>query len=394
MYEHKGRERPAKSGHAAEPVQAPARPEWIDSELDNAQTAGPRLLSLDAITGGKNMLIASRSVYARASAFAWAVWSALLALSMVMPDAYPDSNLSWWMVLLGGLAIAAGIFFANFEAQSKGHMVTDALGLVVLAAVLALTGGLESTMTPLFLLLVASQAWFWQTRLVALRIAGPVVVALSPLFYDQLGTGQAYWIPLITLVGEVMLIAILVLAMFYDRWLIAQLHDRAEQLSLIDPLTGISNRRAFDAFVQDLIDEHESPGEFAVVMIDLDNFKQVNTSLGHLAGDQVLKAIAAALESVGREDDCIARVGGDEFAAVLPDVGIEGARALAERFVETVASTPSARGAQVGASAGFALYPLHGESLDQLMFTADDALMSVKESGKGSARVARAIQAL
>jgi diguanylate cyclase (GGDEF)-like protein len=182
--------------------------------------------------------------------------------------------------------------------------------------------------------------------------------------------------------------------MFYDRWLIAQLHDRADRLSLIDPLTGISNRRAFDAFVQDLIDEREGTGEFAIVMIDLDNFKQVNTSLGHLAGDSVLKAIADALESVGREDDCIARVGGDEFAAVLPDVGIEGARALAVRFVETVAGTPSARGTQVGASAGFALYPLHGESLDQLMFTADEALMSVKESGKGSARVARAIQAV
>jgi GGDEF domain-containing protein len=72
---------------------------------------------------------------------------------------------------------------------------------------------------------------------------------------------------------------------------------------------------------------------------------------------------------------------------------VDGARALAERFVQTVANTPEARDAGVGASAGFALHPLHGDTIDELAFTADSALMAVKASGKGSARVARVVSA-
>jgi len=79
---------------------------------------------------------------------------------------------------------------------------------------------------------------------------------------------------------------------------------------------------------------------------------------------------------------------------VLPGVGVDGARTLAERFVQTVANASEASAAGVGASAGFALYPLHGKTLDELAFTADSALMAVKASGKGSARVARVVSAV
>jgi predicted signal transduction protein with EAL and GGDEF domain len=73
---------------------------------------------------------------------------------------------------------------------------------------------------------------------------------------------------------------------------------------------------------------------------------------------------------------------------------VDGARTLAERFVQTISNTPEASDSHVGASAGFALHPLHGETLDGLVFTADSALMAVKASGKGSARVARVVSAV
>ena len=108
----------------------------------------------------------------------------------------------------------------------------------------------------------------------------------------------------------------------------------------------------------------------------------------------MLKAIARSLQAASRDGDCIARVGGDEFAAVIGGVGVDAARRLAERFVRADAETDLARENDVGASAGFALHPLHGDSLDELVFTADHALMAVKASGKGSARVARIVSAV
>jgi diguanylate cyclase (GGDEF)-like protein len=278
----------------------------------------------------------------------------------------------------------------NAKPQSRLHILFDFMATVGMGALIALTGGLDSTVPPLLVLLVASQAWFWNTRYVAVRVIGPVLVALSPLLYDSLGASPGSSIYLMTLFAESAMIISLVLAMYYDRVLLTALQRRADALALTDPLTGIANRRAFDARVTE---EIASGGEFAIVMLDLDNFKQVNTTQGHRAGDAVLRSIAAELKNVAREDDCIARVGGDEFAAVLAGVGVDGARSLAERFVAAVSACDEARAAAVGASAGFALRPLHGETLDELVFTADNALMSVKASGKGTARVARVVSA-
>jgi diguanylate cyclase (GGDEF)-like protein len=392
MYAAKGDKRhnfPNLEAPVDEPV---GRPAWLDVERMPMVEEPAAHANLESITGGNSARFGSKSLYARTSAIAWAFGSIVLGISLALPSA-PDSIIPWWLVLFGGLALSAEILHVNATAQTTRHAIFDGIALVGLAGLIYLTGGLESTVPPLIILLAASQAWFWSTDRVVLRIIGPVAVALSPLLYDSIGSGAAASIMAVTLFAECAMIIAVVASMYYDRVLLRNLQERAEQLATTDPLTGISNRRAFSAFVQNLIDaeEHE---QFAIVMLDLDNFKQVNTSRGHRAGDAVLIAIALALHNVAREDDCIARVGGDEFAAVLPGVGVDGARALAERFVQTVADTPEAREAGVGASAGFALHPLHGQTLDQLAFTADSALMAVKASGKGSARVARLVSAV
>ncbi|MBJ7459508.1 MAG: GGDEF domain-containing protein [Thermoleophilaceae bacterium] len=392
MYAAKGEKRhnfPNLEDVAAEPVERPA---WLDVERMPAPEVHVTHANLETITGGRNGRFGSISLYARTSSIAWAFGSVVLGISLLMPSAAP-SQIPWWLVLFGGLALSAGILKVNAQPRSVLHAIFDCMALAGLAALIYLTGGLESTVPPLLILLAASQAWFWITDKVVLRTIGPVAVALSPLLYDSIGTGAAASITLVTLLAESALVIAIVVSMYYDRVLLSKLQERAEELATTDPLTGISNRRAFSAFVQDQIDSEEHE-QFAIVMLDLDNFKQVNTSRGHRAGDAALRAIAEALDSAARDDDCIARVGGDEFAAVLSGVGVDGARALAERFVQTVTNTPEARESNVGASAGFALYPLHGETLDQLAFTADSALMAVKASGKGSARVARVVSAV
>ncbi|MBJ7458657.1 MAG: GGDEF domain-containing protein [Thermoleophilaceae bacterium] len=392
MYAAKGakhHELPDRATVAPDPT---VRPAWLDAELVPA-TAEPTGHSiLESMTGGNSARFGSISLYARTSAIAWAFGSVVLGISLLMPDA-PASLLPWWLVLFGGLILSAGILKVNARPRSSLHGLFDCAALAGLAGLIALTGGLESTVPPLLILLAASQAWFWSTDGVVPRILGPVAVALSPLLYDTVGSGDQAWLTGVMLFSECCLIIAIVGAMYYNRILLSKLQNRAEELATTDPLTGISNRRAFSAFVEDLLDDEEHQ-QFAIVMLDLDNFKQVNTARGHRAGDSVLVAIAAALNTVARADDCVARVGGDEFAAVLPGVGVDGARALAERLVQTVADTPEARDAGVGASAGFALHPLHGETVDQLTFTADSALMAVKASGKGSARVARVVSAV
>jgi diguanylate cyclase (GGDEF)-like protein len=394
MYAVKGEKRHTMPDLERSGVRSHEPPPWLDETPDRtkARPTGPRL-TLDLVTGGGIPWLASRTLYARTSTIAWSIGSIVLGLSLLVPDAYPDPTLPWWGAIFGGLAMAPAVLLANRDPQTPMHVFFDGWALVMLAAVIATTGGIESTAAPLLVMLAVSQAWFWEARAVAFRLIGPVLVALSPLFYTEITGSDRDQLALITICGLASLLVTLVVAMYVDRVFLTRLRRYSEHLAATDPLTEIANRRSFETYVQGLIDE---PGDepFAVVMLDLDNFKAVNTERGHSAGDRVLKAIAAALEQVAREDDCIARVGGDEFAAALPGVGIDQARALAERFVEAVAAVPEAAEYDVSASAGFAMRPQHGETLDELMFTADSALMAVKASGKGGTRVAQIVSAV
>ncbi len=394
MYANKGEKRHTVPDFERVAVKEAQRPAWLDeptSDGDEAQRPAAR--DIDWATGGKLGFLASRTMYARSSAIAWGLGSLVLGLSLLVPSAYPDPQLTWWMVIFGGAALVPLILLLNAKPRTRTHLALDLAALVALAAVIALTGGIASTAPPLLILLVASQAWFWETRLLALRMIGPLLVAASPIFYTELSGSTADVVALVSIYALGALLVTIIAAMYFNRRMLTWLQRDAERLAMCDPLTGISNRRCFNQYVGALLGA-DDPEEFAIVMIDLDNFKRVNTEHGHRMGDDVLRAIADSLSSVAREDDCVARVGGDEFAAVLPGVGVDGARALAERFVHAVSQTPEAAESGVGASAGFALFPLHGQTLDQLVFTADSALMAVKATGKGSARVARIVSAV
>lgn len=102
-----------------------------------------------------------------------------------------------------------------------------------------------------------------------------------------------------------------------------------------DPLTGIYNRRAFEQLVEHSHERMlETNHSYSLILIDVDNFKQINDSMGHPTGDKVLKAIANMLKVEVRADDLVARIGGDEFAILLPQSGATGGRRLAERIVK------------------------------------------------------------
>lgn len=394
LYEKKGTKRHLVPNLDRTQLAAEGPPPWLTSEIEESMVEPNRAESLfDLAAGGNIAALASRTLFSRAAALGWLVGCGILTISLLMPGAYPDPSLTWWMVLIVGVVPLPVILGLNASPGGIDHFLTDVSAYIAITVALAGTGGINSPVAPLLVLHGANQAWFWGRRMLPFRIAMPLLVAASPLFYTSVSSAQADVVELTRIYVTCVLLVGLVLAAYFNRVILEQLHQTAEQLAGRDPLTGIANRRDFNQYLQDQIVD-PTADKFAIVMIDLDNFKRVNTEHGHQAGDQVLTEIAKSLAAVARAEDCIARVGGDEFAAVLPGVGEGEARELAERLVGAVTATDAATKFDIGASAGYALWPQHGESLDQLVFTADSALMTVKATGKGNARVAKVVSAV
>jgi diguanylate cyclase (GGDEF)-like protein/PAS domain S-box-containing protein len=166
------------------------------------------------------------------------------------------------------------------------------------------------------------------------------------------------------------------------------LHADLSHAARYDELTGLPNRRLFqDRILSAIARCRRGQSRGALLFIDLDDFKQVNDVHGHIAGDQLLQAIARRITSCVREADTVARIGGDEFVALLENVAdLEQADAVACK-IQQVISTPLVLGGctlRPHASVGIALYPEHGEVIDQLMRHADQAMYACKAARKAA----------
>jgi diguanylate cyclase (GGDEF)-like protein len=164
-----------------------------------------------------------------------------------------------------------------------------------------------------------------------------------------------------------------------------------ESLALNDPLTGLANRRLLaDRMSIALVHARRNKSVMAVVCLDLDGFKQINDTLGHGAGDVLLKMIATRLVATVREEDTVARLGGDEFMIALFHVsGTDAAATVAAKVIEAVSQPYGIEGHTVSitTSAGVGIYPVHGEDADTLMKSADLALYEAKRAGKNAYRI-------
>ncbi|KDA53069.1 hypothetical protein EG19_08110 [Thermoanaerobaculum aquaticum] len=167
------------------------------------------------------------------------------------------------------------------------------------------------------------------------------------------------------------------------RWL-----EQIQHLAYHDGLTDLPNRRLLRERAEQLLAlarRHKFP--VALGYLDLDRFKEVNDTLGHDAGDELLQAVAVRLARVARETDTVARLGGDEFAILWPQTGHEGARIAASRVLECFQQPFSVRQEviSVEASLGIAVFPGDGDSLDELMRAADVAMYRAKAARSGFA---------
>jgi diguanylate cyclase (GGDEF)-like protein/putative nucleotidyltransferase with HDIG domain len=166
-------------------------------------------------------------------------------------------------------------------------------------------------------------------------------------------------------------------------------HARAESNALTDSLTGLPNaRRLHVRFEEEVSRARRTGNPFQVIMLDLDDFKLVNDTFGHKLGDRMLRDVAGLVHAQLREYDFLARYAGDEFVAIVNDATVEQVEELRERIERTVSDFSidiRAQGrARVGISVGSAVFGVDGETLDQLLVAADQAMYRAKSTHKTS----------
>jgi diguanylate cyclase (GGDEF)-like protein len=261
------------------------------------------------------------------------------------------------------------------------------LAIAFAAGLVALTGGLDSPFTFTFPLIVGAGA-----LLVAPRIA-LILATLATAVY--LATGLA--VTPNPAAGPLVQMLVNLTGLYLLAYIGASVgreqrraRDAAIRLSTVDSLTGLYNRTFFFSALEREIARGDRSGRaFCLVMLDLDDLKTINDRYGHVAGDQVLRAVADVVRNGVRKIDVAARYGGDEFVALLPETDPTGGWVLAEKIRLTVAEqgvagvepTPTV-------SIGVVSYPADGRSADALLVSADRAMYASKRGGKN--RVARA----
>jgi diguanylate cyclase (GGDEF)-like protein len=239
---------------------------------------------------------------------------------------------------------------------------------------------------------------------------GAQLFYLWPVLYSAnfLSRRVIYFLLTFVLIGEALVVftlltpnkalgdwAAMTLAMTMTAVVVVPLRDRAEQLmrrlenqALADPLTGLANRRSFDAAMIDAGAWASRTGRpLALVTIDLDHFKTINDTWGHVVGDQALQAVAEAMRSVAEKEDITARLGGDEFIMLLR-ADRRGALRATEALRDAVRAITSLPGGPPGLSIGLAVMPDDATTTEALLEASDAALYKAKTRGRGQVAVA------
>jgi diguanylate cyclase (GGDEF)-like protein len=281
-------------------------------------------------------------------------------------------NAAQYALSLGAAALVLGAFTDVPRAGEHPFASADLAWIVVAGAVFfVINSGLVATVLAL---LDRTEVWrYFAQDFVFQAAAGGVLLGVSPIVVVA-GDFSVFLLPLLVLP--------LVTVIQGQRQGIVNEHQ-----ALHDALTGLPNRVLFaDRVEQALRVAERDGGRVAVMIMDLDHFKEVNDTLGHHHGDLLLMEVARRLQTSVRTQDSIARLGGDEFAVLLPTLrGVETSAEVAGRIV-TALCEPMQVGdtsLEIAASIGGAIFPEHGDDVDVLLQHADIAMYSAKRSGAG-----------
>jgi diguanylate cyclase (GGDEF)-like protein len=325
-----------------------------------------------------------RALAGRLGGLLWLTALPLTALALALPGIPGRSTAA--ALAIAGAATAWGVasaFFIRWErATSVPYHALAVISVVALAALIAATGAGHSALWPAYFLTVAYCSYFYLPTQAAGYVLACVVAQALPIAYAPGSVSESF-------VGEIAVAAVAYVAVgsviVIGKRQLSGLRQTAEHLSRHDPLTGLANRRAFEDDLEQRLRHRPLSDAVALFLVDLDNFKEVNTRHGLPGGDRTLRAVAAALSMTVRPEDTVARLGGDEFA-VLATGRPEAFAGVADRLIAAIetegdrfASLPQ----RIGASIGWARDPVDAVGAPALLAAADDSLRTAKALGKG-----------
>jgi len=330
-----------------------------------------------------------RARMGRISGVIWILAALIGALGCYLPGA--EHAPMGWVFGLSAVILVYGVASAvGWLAWDRASMRVLGIGMVltipVVGLAIYLTGEAESFVQPLLVTLLLYAAFFFPARWAWPLSIELILVAGTPLLYDAGAIGDAFLPRYVALVAG-FLSATWVLVGLRERLLDAELHQR--DIAYRDALTGIANRRQFDAILQSELARRTQPAgrreadtsPLALLVFDLDHFKEINDNHGHPVGDAVLRQVAERAQSILRSSDTLARIGGDEFAVIAPGAHGEGARLMAEAVCNAIGTHYSDSGTPApSASGGWAVFPEDGEDFEALIRAADERMMSRKRS--------------
>jgi diguanylate cyclase (GGDEF)-like protein len=260
-------------------------------------------------------------------------------------------------------------------------------GVLMITVAVYFTGGVHSHLWVLYVVPVIFTAALLESRLTAIVVGSALLAGATPLLMSWNGPYFR---------SVLILAAVMALCAHVETRLLRvaiEEGDRSEYRALHDHLTGLPNRTLFYRRVRAAIAAAEAVrSEVAVLIIDLDHFKEVNDTLGHFSGDLLLQDLAKRLRRVLRTSDIVSRLGGDEFAVLLTDLTSgAAAESVAQQLLLTLHEPLQLRGLGINlkASIGLALYPLDGRDVDSLMQRADIAMYRAKGEQRGYSHYAR-----
>lgn len=309
----------------------------------------------------------------------FAAGATLALLTAALPHSRHASELGLLVIVADAYLIAAMMSWGARRTSAPIIRLALAWGSTLIAGVAYFSAQTPSPLVFFFLWVFLYSAYFFTAKETIIQVAyvGLIYGALLVVRPPEGGIA-AWW--LVTM-GTLAVAAILIRSMRGRvELLIAKLSDAART----DPLTGLRNRRGFRELLDLELERARRSSETATLLVgDLDHFKQVNDRLGRAVGDAALRRIADLLDTGKRRIDSLARVGGEEFALILPDTDENDSFAIADRLREAVRSAFAHAPAPVTISFGVASYPHHGETAASLLQAADEALHAAKERGGG-----------
>jgi diguanylate cyclase (GGDEF)-like protein len=289
----------------------------------------------------------------------------------------PEQITAGWRASTVAGDLRAGIHRA-LSARSTGQLAIASVLLVAVIGAVDYLTGYEVSFSIFYLIPVTTASWYCGRRLGVLIC----LVAASTWLLVDLRSGHEYTMVAIPIWNAAVRLGFFVIVSD----LLSRLRTALELQALLarhDPLTGVMNSATF---VQrcEMIGRLAARHAHSMVLayIDLDHFKSVNDRLGHDVGDRVLKAVAAELVMRLRTSDLVARMGGDEFAVLLPETDLTGARAVFPALREMLADVAARNGWVIGFSIGVVAFQSPPSTIDEAIRVADQLMYKVKSGGK------------